>query len=66
MGTVLGIVKGVCTATGAVVLTITGASIIYGIVAKRELETNLKNEIKKWFRLLKAPYSAQVCCYLFQ
>ena len=46
MGTVLGIVKGVCTATGAVVLTLTGASIIYGMVAKRELETKTKNEIK--------------------
>ncbi len=47
MGTVLGIVKGVCTATGAVVITLTGVSIIYGIVAKKELETKLKNEIKK-------------------
>lgn len=47
MGTVLGIVKGVCTTTGAVVITLTGISIIYGIVAKKELETKLKNEIKK-------------------
>ena len=47
MGTVLGIVKGVCTATGAVVLTLTGVSIIYGVVAKKELEAKLKNEIKK-------------------
>lgn len=60
MGTVLGIVKGVCTATGAVVLTLTGVSIIYGVVAKKELEAKLKNEIKKWFRLSRAPYSALV------
>ena len=60
MGTVLGIVKGVCTATGAVVLTLTGVSIIYGVVAKKELEAKLKNEIKIWFRLSRAPYSALV------
>lgn len=44
MGTVLGIAKGICTATGVMVLTLTGASIIYGMVAKKELETKPKNE----------------------
>ena len=46
MGTILGITKGICTATGVMVLTLTGASIIYGMVAKKEkeLETKPKNE----------------------